>query len=103
MSDKYAFSIDELAALTGLSRTAIYGEIDEERLIAKKFGRRTIILREHAESFLKSLPDYLSARANRKSGRPGTKKGGRPGTKKGGRPGTKKGGRPGTKNGDINP
>ena len=41
----------------GTGRTTIFDAIHEKRLRAKKYGRRTLILKEDAEEFLKSLPD----------------------------------------------
>jgi excisionase family DNA binding protein len=54
---KLAFSVEELSAATGLCRDSIYEEIRAERLRAKKFGRRTLILAADAQAFLAALPD----------------------------------------------
>ena len=59
MLQKLAYSIDEFAHLTGLGRTGIFDLIKTKRLRAKKRGRRTLILREDAEQFLKDLPDTV--------------------------------------------
>jgi excisionase family DNA binding protein len=53
---KLAWSINELAALLGLSRTAICGEIDRGHLRARKVGRRVVILKADAEAYLANLP-----------------------------------------------
>jgi len=53
---KDAYSIAELSKLTGLGRTLVFAEIKSGRLIARKAGRRTIILRSDLESWLASLP-----------------------------------------------
>ncbi len=62
---KKGYTITEVVELTGLGRTAIYeaihdkreGADQDKRLRAKKWGRRTIVLAEDLEKFLKSLPD----------------------------------------------
>jgi excisionase family DNA binding protein len=51
-----AFSIAEVLAQTGLGRDKLYKMIGEQKLIARKCGRRTIILAADLEAFLQSLP-----------------------------------------------
>ena len=51
-----AFSITQVMARTGLGRDAIYREIREGRLPARKFGRRTLIVAADLKNFLESLP-----------------------------------------------
>jgi excisionase family DNA binding protein len=53
---RYAYSIDEVVKLTGLGRTLIYQAIQRGQLVAVKCGRRTIVLHEHLQAFLQSLP-----------------------------------------------
>jgi excisionase family DNA binding protein len=53
---KTAFSISEVLAQTGLGRDKLYKMIGEQKLIARKCGRRTIILAADLEAFLQSLP-----------------------------------------------
>lgn len=55
-TDKLTFSIPEAVAASGVSRSLIYVEIAAGRLRARKLGRRTIILREDLERYLKGLP-----------------------------------------------
>jgi excisionase family DNA binding protein len=57
MLPKLAYSIEEFTDVTGLGRTAVFDAIKTGRLRAKKSGRRTLILKEHADQFLRSLPD----------------------------------------------
>ncbi|MBI4183706.1 MAG: helix-turn-helix domain-containing protein [Proteobacteria bacterium] len=61
-STKLTFSIDEAAEAAGVGRTLLYSELAAGRLRAKKVGRRTIILADDLESWLRSAP-ALSARA----------------------------------------
>ncbi len=60
---KLGLSIDETCEASGLGRTWIYEAIGDGKLIAKKAGRRTIILPKHLEAYLESLPaaDFASA------------------------------------------
>ncbi|MGD0562866.1 MAG: DNA-binding protein [Roseiarcus sp.] len=58
MTERYSLSIREFGAMTGFGRTAIYAALKDQRLFAKKLGKRTVILKEEAERFLKGLPDY---------------------------------------------
>lgn len=50
------FSVNDFCHWAGIGRTAVYAEMKAGRLSAKKFGRRTIILRNEAERWLTSLP-----------------------------------------------
>lgn len=51
-----AYSLDQAAIVMGISKSSIYTLIDEGKLVARKFGRRTVITRLDAEVFLQSLP-----------------------------------------------
>jgi excisionase family DNA binding protein len=51
-----AYSVMQIMARTGIGRDAIYREIREGRLPARKFGKRTLILASDLEAFLQSLP-----------------------------------------------
>lgn len=49
-------SIEAAAQFLGLGRSLVYTEIRAGRLVAHKAGRRTVILREDAERYLRGLP-----------------------------------------------
>jgi excisionase family DNA binding protein len=51
-----AMSVEETARFLGLGQSSIWREIREHRLAARKCGRRTLILREDALSYLRDLP-----------------------------------------------
>jgi excisionase family DNA binding protein len=51
-----AYSVDEVAEKVGVGRDAVYDAIREERLIARKWGRRTLITVTALRTFLESLP-----------------------------------------------
>jgi excisionase family DNA binding protein len=50
--ERLAYSVDEAAAITGLSRDLLYDEMRTGRLAYLKIGRRRIITRQHLEAFL---------------------------------------------------
>jgi len=56
--DEGGLSILDFCKWSGLGRTAAYEELRSGRLRAKKCGRRTIIPKTEASSWLESLPDY---------------------------------------------
>ncbi len=62
---KLGLSIEESCQAAGIGRTKIYEAIGSGKLIAKKAGRRTIILPKHLADFMESLPvaDFASGRA----------------------------------------
>jgi excisionase family DNA binding protein len=53
---KLALTVDEFACLSGLGRSKLYEAMRDGLLQARKFGRRTVILKEDAERFLSALP-----------------------------------------------
>ena len=53
---KLGFTIDQSCEASTLGRSAIYQAISDGKLIAKKAGRRTIILPKHLKAYLESLP-----------------------------------------------
>ena len=53
-----SYSIEETCKITGLGRTKLYEAINKGLLPAKKYGRRTIILKTDIEEFLDSLKSY---------------------------------------------
>jgi excisionase family DNA binding protein len=55
-SDRAAFSIAEVIARTGLGRDKVYGLIRDGQLVARKVGRRTLVVSSDLEKFLTSLP-----------------------------------------------
>ena len=53
-----SFSINEVCASTGIGRTKLYEAINNGCLPAKKYGKRTIILKNDLETFLSGLESY---------------------------------------------
>jgi excisionase family DNA binding protein len=51
---RLAYSVDEVAQITGLSRDLLYDQMRTGRLAYLKIGRRRIITRQQLESFLAS-------------------------------------------------
>ena len=50
--ERLAYSIDEAARLTGLSRDLLYDEMRRGNLTYVKIGRRRLITRHHLQEFL---------------------------------------------------
>lgn len=53
---KLACSIDRFADLTDFGRTTIYAAIRDGSLVARKWGKRTVIIAPDGIRWLKSLP-----------------------------------------------
>jgi hypothetical protein len=53
---KLAFSINDVVAVSGVGRTLVFAEIKLGRLVARKCGRRTVILQTDLQDWLNSLP-----------------------------------------------
>jgi excisionase family DNA binding protein len=51
-AERLAFSVDEVAQITGLSRDLLYDQMRTGRLGYTKVGRRRIITRQHLDAFL---------------------------------------------------
>jgi excisionase family DNA binding protein len=51
-AERLAYSVDEAARLTGLSRDLLYDEMRRGNLDYLKVGRRRLITRQHLEQFL---------------------------------------------------
>jgi excisionase family DNA binding protein len=51
-AERLAYSVDEAAQITGLSRDLLYDQMRIGRLAYLKVGRRRIITRQHLEAFL---------------------------------------------------
>ena len=51
-SGRLAYSVDEAARLTGLSRDLLYDEMRRGNLAYVKVGRRRLITRHHLQQFL---------------------------------------------------
>ena len=51
-AERLAYSIDEAARLTGLSRDLLYDEMRRGNLTYLKVGRRRLITRHHLQEFL---------------------------------------------------
>jgi len=52
LEQRLAYSVDEAATVTGLSRDLLYDQMRTGKLGYLKVGRRRIITREHLASFL---------------------------------------------------
>jgi excisionase family DNA binding protein len=52
LAERLAYSVDEAARLTGLSRDLLYDEMRRGHLPYVKVGRRRLITRQHLQQFL---------------------------------------------------
>ena len=57
VAERLAYSVDEAARLTGLSRDLLYDQMRQGNLPYLKIGRRRLITRQHLEQFLTITPD----------------------------------------------
>jgi excisionase family DNA binding protein len=55
-AERLAYSVDEAARLTGLSRDLLYDQMRVGNLDFIKVGRRRLITRQHLERFLGIAP-----------------------------------------------
>jgi excisionase family DNA binding protein len=55
-SGRVAHSIAEVCAATGLGRDGVYAAIRSGDLVARKFGRRRVVLDDDLRGFLNALP-----------------------------------------------
>jgi excisionase family DNA binding protein len=62
-AERLAYSVNEAAHITGLSRDLLYDQMRQGNLSYIKIGRRRLITRHHLEQFLDITPG---------TGRPGT-------------------------------
>ena len=53
---KFAYSVEDAAIVADLSRTALYAAIQRGELIARKNGRRTVVLADDLKLYLQQLP-----------------------------------------------
>ncbi len=53
-----SLSIEEVRAATGIGRTKLYEAIGKGNLKARKFGKRTIVLKDDLDAFLANLETY---------------------------------------------
>jgi len=51
-AEQLAYSVDEAARLTGLSRDLLYDQMRQGNLASIKVGRRRLITRQHLQQFL---------------------------------------------------
>ncbi len=59
IADKLVFSIPETCEISGSGKTKIYAEIRDGRLVARKMGDKTVILRRDLLAWLDALPRGL--------------------------------------------
>jgi excisionase family DNA binding protein len=63
MSQRIAYGMDEAAETAGIGLTKLREEIRENRLVARKLGKRTLINAEDLNAWAANLPRVNSAQA----------------------------------------
>ena len=58
LSAPRAYRIPDVCRATSLGRTSIYAAIKSGALIARRYGRCTVVLAQDLEAFLRSLPKH---------------------------------------------
>lgn len=56
MESRRYYPVLEFMAISGHGRTQVYALLAQGRLVAVKAGRRTLIVAESADAYLRSLP-----------------------------------------------
>ena len=62
LSEKRAFSMSEFCQVYGVGMTFAYEALADGSLLARKAGRKNIILKSDADAWLESLPAARPAR-----------------------------------------
>jgi excisionase family DNA binding protein len=55
-SDKLALTINEAVAYSGVGRTTLYKLVKEHKILLRKLGKRSLILKPELDAFVNSLP-----------------------------------------------
>lgn len=53
-----ALTVEQVCAVTGIGKTKIYEALDSGELPAKKWGKRTLVLKADLQQFLANLEAY---------------------------------------------
>jgi hypothetical protein len=56
LSRKFALSVSEVVRASGVGRTLVFAEIKAGRLLARKCGRRTLVLIDDFQDWLQAMP-----------------------------------------------
>lgn len=59
LKDNLAFTLEQAGLVSGVGRSSLYIAVREGRLLARKCGRRTVVLRDDLNAFLNRLPHAL--------------------------------------------
>jgi excisionase family DNA binding protein len=54
--EKRAYTVEEFCKAYNIGRTSFYGEVKDGRIQPRKLGKKTLVLREEAERWLRELP-----------------------------------------------
>jgi hypothetical protein len=62
---KLALSIPEVVQASGIGRTLVFSEMKAGRLVARKCGRRTVVLVDDLQNWLRAMPMSRDGPTNR--------------------------------------
>jgi hypothetical protein len=57
-------SIKEVCKLTGCGKTFVYSKLKTGELLARRAGRKTLVLRSDLEAFIANLENYKGGNSN---------------------------------------
>ena len=61
MFEPIAYDIPTVIEMTGIGRTTIFGEIRDGKLVARKIGRRTVLMATDVRKWLEATPTVRNA------------------------------------------
>lgn len=62
LKERIVLTVEDVMALSGFGLSTVYRAMDEGKLVARKEGIRTVILREDFDAWLKNLPKKFAAK-----------------------------------------
>lgn len=66
MTDRMAYSVEEVCAMLGVSHVTVYARIKDGSLRSASFGRRRLILRKDVEALFQSMGRSMGRKASEK-------------------------------------
>ena len=66
MTDRLAYSVEEVCAMLGVSHVTVYARIKDGSLRSASFGRRRLILRKDVEALFETMGRGMGRKAKEK-------------------------------------
>ena len=67
MTDRLAYSVDEVCAMLGVSHVTVYARIRDGSLRSASFGRRRLILRKDVEALFDRMGGNMGRKVKEKN------------------------------------